>query len=339
MNTYKYYFTTLSKPEKEAYVAMESAFGTMKSEFSVPKLPFERLADIHTMLKLDCPLLFNTDSLNFSLSAGAGSITVRPNYTVKKKEYFDTLSTVEKRLSRILSAMPDGSIFEKERFIHDFIVKSVTYDKIKKQYSHEITGPLCHGIGVCEGMSKTFKLMCDAVGIECICVIGSGVSRGESTGKKWERHMWNLVRQDSQYLAVDVTFDNSLSSNGLTRYDYFNVSDRIMACSHSSVIFPVPAANTEKSDYYSKTKRSFSQSDDIITAVRDAFKAPYVAVFRFEKADTDTVKAKIKDALSRDKRSAKFKSFSFGQDASGVIVLSLTPKECEAGKKEQNAQC
>ena len=40
---------------------------------------------------------------------------------------------------------------EKEKYIHDFICENIHYDKLKKPYSHEIIGPLGHGVGVCEG--------------------------------------------------------------------------------------------------------------------------------------------------------------------------------------------
>ena len=46
---------------------------------------------------------------------------------------------------------------EKERAIHDYIVKSVVYKDVEAPYSHEAPGALLYGIGVCEGISKAFK--------------------------------------------------------------------------------------------------------------------------------------------------------------------------------------
>lgn len=43
---------------------------------------------------------------------------------------------------------------EQEKSIHDFILENVTYDKLQKQYSHEIIGPLQQGIGVCEALPR-----------------------------------------------------------------------------------------------------------------------------------------------------------------------------------------
>lgn len=60
---------------------------------------------------------------------------------------------------------------EKELFIHDFIVKNVKYDKLKKEYSHEIIGALGNGVAVCEGMAKAVKILCDELGIWCIVAL------------------------------------------------------------------------------------------------------------------------------------------------------------------------
>lgn len=332
MEFYRYYFSTLSKVEKQAYLEAEAALCEMKSEFFVPLLPIQRLSDIYTMLRCDNPFLFNADSLVYLKTEGASRIKVRPHYVLKKKEYLDIKASVEKRLLRIMSHIPSENDFEKEKFIHDYIVNNVRYDKLKKQYSHEVTGPLCHGVGVCEGMSKLFKLMCDRAQIECICVLGEAFV-DESASKK-EPHMWNLVCIEGKKSAVDVTYDNSLSKDGIIRYDYFNVSDAIMSLSRSDVMFPVPAA-VEGADFYSSIKRSFSCDDDIGPAVRDAFKKPYIAVFRYNSVNTEDLNLKIKKTLLSERRSNRFDGFSLSVSQSGMVELRLIPKNVET----ENNKC
>ena len=61
------------------------------------------------------------------------------------------------RVEKLARAAKDLSEWEKEKYIHDFICENVTYDKLKKAYSHEIIGPLGHGVGVCEGIAKSVK--------------------------------------------------------------------------------------------------------------------------------------------------------------------------------------
>ena len=63
------------------------------------------------------------------------------------------------------------SEWDKEKYVHDFICENIRYDKLKKPYSHEIIGPLGHGVGVCEGIAKSVKVLCDALGVWCIIAI------------------------------------------------------------------------------------------------------------------------------------------------------------------------
>ena len=51
------------------------------------------------------------------------------------------------------------------------IYENVRYDKLKKPYSHEIIGPLGQGVGVCEGIAKAVKVLCDALGLWCMIAI------------------------------------------------------------------------------------------------------------------------------------------------------------------------
>lgn len=106
----------------------------------------------------------------------------------------------------------------------------MTYDKLQKQYSHEIIGPLQQGIGVCEGIAKTVKLFCDRLGIDCLIA----VSEADPEHGVRYRHAWNLVKIGGSWLHLDATFDNSLKRYGTKRYDYYNLEDR--------QLFPGPSA-------------------------------------------------------------------------------------------------
>lgn len=60
---------------------------------------------------------------------------------------------------------------------------------------------------VCEGYAKAFKVLCDKSGIPCVLVDGIGYS-----GWSAEGHMWNNVKVDGSWYAVDVTWNDP--SNG-----------------------------------------------------------------------------------------------------------------------------
>ena len=83
---------------------------------------------------------------------------------------------------------------------------------------------------MCEGIAKSVKALCDQLGLWCIVVISENAPE---KGIKY-RHAWNIVRVGGRYYHLDATFDNSVGTPELIRYDYFNLEDR--------KIFPGPPA-------------------------------------------------------------------------------------------------
>ena len=102
-----------------------------------------------------------------------------------------------------------------------FIVKNVKYDKLKKEYSHEIIGALGNGVAVCEGIAKAVKVLCDKLNIYCIIALSEA---NPEKGVKY-RHAWNIVKIGGKLYHLDATFDNNLSEEDCVRYDYVNLSD------------------------------------------------------------------------------------------------------------------
>ena len=148
---------------------------------------------------------------------------------------------------------------EQEKSIHDFILENVTYDKLQKQYSHEIIGPLQHGIGVCEGIAKTVKLFCDRLGIDCLIA----VSEADPEHGVRYRHAWNLVKIGGDWMHLDATFDNSLKRYGTKRYDYYNLDDRQLFRDHQPLIAPVPACTKKDAFYYRVNCLSLTKTEEV----------------------------------------------------------------------------
>lgn len=321
--------------EREISRLIEKGVSSSEKSFSVPKLDFRRTGDLFTMLKLDNPLLFNVDTLSFSCTDLSSSMTVKPKYTMKKQEYETTLQTVGKRLRKILAPSENMSCEEKERFIHDYIVQNVRYDKLEKSYSHEVTGPLCHGIGVCEGMSKVFKLMCDASGIESLVAVGTGMPPGEGSGRKSERHAWNVVFLANTPYGVDVTFD-ATSANGSIRYDYFNIPDSIMMRDHSDIAFAIPKCCDGSKEHYSCEGLLFDSADDILPALKKAASAPFSCQFRLKnETEIGELCTAAKKLMAEDKRFRRFSSFSFTLNSvSRVASVSFERRAADNGGTE-----
>ena len=123
---------------------------------------------------------------------GAAHMELLPEYLFDKaKPSARTSRRCSARLARLTRPLDGKTEAEKELAVHDFILENVRYDKLKKPYSHEILGPMTQGVGVCEGIAKTVKALCDAARP----VVHRRAQRGgpRDAGIKY-RHTWNVVR-------------------------------------------------------------------------------------------------------------------------------------------------
>lgn len=123
---------------------------------------------------------------------------------------------------------------EKIKFVHDYIVQTVTYDYESYKNdaipdeSYNTYGALVLKKSVCDGYSKAFKIFMDKLGVECYRVLG------EADGLNgWGGHAWNIVKTDSGYRVIDVTWDDPLMEGVYTsdnlRYDYYLLTDAQLA--------------------------------------------------------------------------------------------------------------
>ena len=162
--------------------------------------------------------------------------------------------------------------------VHDFICANVHYDKLKKSYSHEIIGPLGQGVGVCEGIAKSVKVLCDAFGIWCmIAVCGNNPEKGIKY-----RHTWNIVRIGGNYYHLDATFDNTLGNDKKEiRYDYFNLDDKSIFRDHEPLIAPAPKCEEGDHFYYKEKKLSFTKTEDVYRRALQTAKKGRVFTFHW----------------------------------------------------------
>ena len=200
-----------------------------------------------------------------------------PEYLFDKAKIKDHQKALAARVEKLTRPAKNMTALEKERYIHDFICQNVRYDKLKKPYSHEIIGPLGQGVGVCEGIAKSVKILCDALGLWCIIAISEA---NPEQGIKY-RHAWNILKLDGQYVHLDATFDNSLGHDGVLRYDYFNLDDKRLFRDHQPVIYPVPACASGDRFYYREAKLSFTKVEDVVKRAQMAIRKDLPFVFHW----------------------------------------------------------
>lgn len=131
---------------------------------------------------------------------------------------------------------PKMSEYERVKAFHDYIVNNTEYRDTGDR-SHSAAGPLLDGLAVCEGYSNAFDMLCYLSGVECMRINGLGLGG---------LHAWNIVKIDGQWYNIDVTWDDPVSTRPILCYDYFLVSDNVLARDHDWIAYsfwPVAPAN------------------------------------------------------------------------------------------------
>ena len=289
-----WYYRHMPRPHQAAYHAMKEGFTALSPRFSVPRLDNAALSEVFFQLRLDCPEIFYVTGFSYRYAQGAENVELIPEYLFDKGKIRDHQKALAARTERILRAARSMTEWEKEKYIHDFLCQNVRYDKLKKPYSHEIIGPLGQGVGVCEGIAKSVKLLCDALGIPCLIAVSEAAPE---KGIKY-RHAWNILRLGGQTYHLDATFDISLCHDGVIRYDYFNLDDKRVFRDHQSVLYPVPACGDGDRFYYRENKLSLTKTEDVVKRAQMAIRKDLPFVFHWRGgALTREVLAELVEAL------------------------------------------
>ena len=262
----EYYYGRMPKDKQNTYRAMLAGLMDLSDEILLPQVPTTDgnwLYDVFFQLRLDHPEIFWAVGFKYRHYKDSPNITLIPEYIFDKSKIREHKKALHARVEKLVRPAAKFSEWDKEKYVHDFICANIRYDKLKKPYSHEIIGPLGHGVGVCEGIAKSVKILCDALGVWCVIAI---CGNNPEKGIKY-RHTWNIVRINGQYYHLDATFDNTLGRNMddsvSIRYDYFNLDDKNIFRDHEPLIAPAPACPDGSHSYYREKKLSFTKTEDV----------------------------------------------------------------------------
>ena len=253
-----YYYTHMSKRCQAVYHNILQGVTALAEEFQIPALETDELYEVFFRMRLDHPEIFWVTGFKYRYFKDSPNYIFIPEYLFDKGKIREHQKAMNARVEKLVRPAQKLSEWDKEKYVHDFICRNVHYDKLKKAYSHEIIGPLGQGVGVCEGIAKAVKILLDQLGIWCmIAICGNNPEKGIKY-----RHTWNIVKIGKKYYHLDVTFDNTLSSEDI-RYDYFNLDDRNIFRDHEPLIAPAPSCTDNDHFYYKEKKLSFTRQEDV----------------------------------------------------------------------------
>ena len=259
ISCYEYYYEIMSSSERAVYRDMYEAFVNRATSFCIPNCEYKKIGEIFERLTDDHPEIFYVKYIQIQSRSFISGYRIVPQYRFSKDEIQYLRDAVDDSIEKIVEKCAGKSPIEAEKIIHDYIVEISEYKDLEEPYSHEMPGVFLYGIGVCEGIAKAFKYLCDKLGIQSGIVIGN--VKGEGTA-----HAWNQICIEGDWYNIDVTFNMNLSkSAGDLRYDYFNVSDMVLSdrCS----IFRVHSCN-HNYGFYAKANKFAKCQSDLRTIVR-----------------------------------------------------------------------
>ncbi|MGN0813410.1 MAG: hypothetical protein ACI4MQ_07880 [Candidatus Coproplasma sp.] len=274
-----YYYNNLAASEQNAYNTIKFALDVQDAECTVSGIgSVAAAARVWNAVLLDHPEIIHYSGLFCRPAASGGNIKFRFQYTeVDRQAYEERLNRL---INRINAQMTDNtSDYVACKIILDELASFIKYeDGVLEEYlrlemdntaesadfivrhasSFTAYGVLMNSKGVCNGISKLFKIVCDRFGVQCACVEAKTLDCREGSSNN---HMLNVVEIDGERAFVDLT--NCLKRDNLpvVIYDYFLVTQRII-----SKAFTVEGdfgCNNERLNYYVNNNLHFTSVNDL----------------------------------------------------------------------------
>lgn len=245
------YSSLSSNPEKKCYTLIKKNADLITnkkyknynlyviSPITIPNcnLSTAQIKKVLYAIQFDCPEIFWISN-SFSYNYSGNTTVIKLNSTFTKEAQKNAITQLKSKVSEIVEkANLKNSDYEKELFVHDYIIDNCTYEKSDSNpLIYTSYGCLVEGKAVCEGISKAMQLLLTNCGIRCQTITGA---------RNREPHMWNIIKINGNWYHVDTTWD---AAGFLQRYDYLNLSDNLIQKTH-------------KINKVSKTSEDFSKTD------------------------------------------------------------------------------
>lgn len=241
-----YYYDNLSQDEKTAYLTLYYGFVEYDDSIRM-EVQEEDLKDVFTAVLYDNPDMFWVD-YEYDYMVYSDSVAFSPKYRLTEDEVKTMQDSVNDKIDEIMTEVNKlDSDYEKELYIHDYIIENTEYDiSTLEKMGDTVHSVLVSGKSICEGYARTVQILLDKLGIENYLVTGDTESDGEILP-----HMWNIVNIDGDNYHLDVTWDD-LNDEFDTVYFYFNVTDEYISRDHYKINPQNNNCNSTKSNYFVK---------------------------------------------------------------------------------------
>ena len=225
------YFSFLTDEEKQVYYdILENAnkYNQEMFDLTYNTLYIDNIENIFNSVLFDNPELFWLKSYLYYTYEGEENVI---SLELKYYEDLEDLNLMKQKLNNITEKIVNETNhylndFEKEKFVHDKLAKSIEYDMDMKD-DQRVYGALVDNKAVCAGYAKAFQLIMRKLNIPTYYISGD-INEGDDTGP----HAWNIIKLDDGLYNVDLTWNDD-DKHDRIHYDYYNISDEIINKNHN----------------------------------------------------------------------------------------------------------
>ena len=265
-----YYYDKLTTDMKKVYNQLYYGIFYHKTNIKITPTKEETVKKIFYCLVFDNPELIHlSDDYEYDLKEGYIT-NFYPIYTMTKSEFQKNISLINGEVLKIKTATETFSDYEKELYIHDYILKRCNYDSESKNKGN-MYGAIIEGFANCRGYSAAFTYLLNICGVESGQIIGTTTKNGVTEG-----HSWNFVILDDEYYYTDICWDDIANGTEYSDISYhfafFNMTYDDIAKTHNfnnqkTFLFEINESNNGKYSYLKSNglyAYSYEQACDII---------------------------------------------------------------------------
>ena len=210
-SVYYPYYEMLNSKEKRIYKQVYANAEKLNESFvPVDKIDVNELSDIIYAINYDHPELFYLDTTyGYKYTDNNVCAQIILNYNELADNITVSKSNFNNEVDKIVNnANKYRSNYEKEKYVHDYLVKNVDYD-LNSKLNQSAYSALVYKESVCSGYAKSFQYIMTKLSIPVYYVVGSSTEGS---------HAWNLISLSDGFYNIDVTFDDTTMS-----HKYFNL--------------------------------------------------------------------------------------------------------------------
>ena len=153
-------------------------------------------------------------SIEASIS-DSGEIIIKINYLYTNEE----IEKIDQEVDRLIDKLITSDLtedYDKIKTIHDYIINNTDYDLNNQDEtkSYLAYGPLFNGLATCNGYTDLMAIFLTKMGYD-----NYKVATTQEVEENTEGHVWNAVKINDEWLHLDLTWDDPVSSDG-TDYLY-----------------------------------------------------------------------------------------------------------------------